>query len=90
MEGSDEDTSIADSFSNRHHSSRGVAARYFTTREHIADVFFCNETDSKGLLDASVLKALRDLSAPEPYVLYYPNEIPVNGKCSICSVKIER
>ncbi|OBT86813.1 hypothetical protein VE02_03933 [Pseudogymnoascus sp. 03VT05] len=89
MEGSDEETSISDNFSDRHHSSRGVSAGYFTAREHIAEVFFRTETESKGLLDTSVLKALQALSAPEPYVLYYPNEIPVDGKCNICSFEME-
>ncbi|OBT84476.1 hypothetical protein VE02_06399 [Pseudogymnoascus sp. 03VT05] len=66
MEGSDEETSISNNFSDQHYSSRGVSAEYFTVREHIAEVFFRTETKSKGLPDTSVLKALQALSAPEP------------------------
>ena len=91
MEGSDEETSISDSFSDLHHSSRGVAAGYFAAREHIAEVFFRTETENKGLPDTGVLEALQALSAPpEPYVLYYPGEIPVDGKCNICGFLMER
>lgn len=58
IEGSNEETSISDSFSNLHYSSRGVAARYFAAREHIAEVFFRTKTKNKGLPDTGVLEAL--------------------------------
>lgn len=89
-EGIDKKTSTTDYFSDRHHSSVGAPAGYFTAREHIAEAFFRTETESMGLPDTSLLEALQALASPEPYVLYYPNEVPMDGKCDICSSEMER
>jgi hypothetical protein len=58
MEGSVKKSSISNRFSDQHHSSRVVTTRYFTVRDHIIEAFFLTETESKGLLDTSVLEAL--------------------------------
>lgn len=91
IEGGGEITSSpSGSFADRKQSSRGVAAGYFTAREHIAKAFFRTDIESKKIPDTSVLEALKALSAPEPYILYYLNEAPVDEKCPICNIEMNR
>jgi hypothetical protein len=66
-----------------------VSFSHFPDRYAIATAFWTSSSTNDALPDP-VLAHIRKLCEPELFVLYYPGESPLEGRCPLCGLSIEQ
>lgn len=66
-----------------------VSSSHYPDRSFVATAFWVSHSTKDAPPDALLLYHLQRLCQPEPFVLYYPGESPVEGRCPVCQRKME-
>lgn len=64
-----------------------VSSAYFPERSFIANALFkvCSTTQN-GLQDHRLVEQMQTMCISDSYVLYFPREVPIGGRCPSCQV----
>lgn len=62
-----------------------VSSAYFPGRSFVAHGLFKDYSNTQnGLPDHKLLEQMKAMCISDPYILYYPREVPINGHCPSC------